>query len=272
MHKADIKNKCISLALAGMFLLQTACGSAPGAVSTSSVKEQEKTKSSYAEEIKVCKDAESFAKKIDNDEDDYRLVMTGFQAPSEDKWEGTGYGGMTVMTYTSKTEAEAMADSMKQEGYAETAFVDEKTLQVQGGVYYASSKADPEENDYFRTKSKEGPVVVLIDTGVNGIETVDFTGECTADDNGHGTRMAQAIEKAAGGKADILSLKGLLESLPIAAAASHAAKSEAYFTDKSDFSEAKADYLDILNMVYPVGIYYRSAVNKSPAKFLGDMG
>lgn len=111
-----------------------------------------------------------------------------------------------------------------------------------------------------------------LDTGVNGIETVDFTGECTADDNGHGTRMAQAIEKAAGGKADILSLKGLLESLPIAAAASHAAKSEAYFTDKSDFSEAKADYLDILNMVYPVGIYYRSAVNKSPAKFLGDMG
>lgn len=54
-----------------------------------------------------------------------------------------------------------------------------------------------------------GKKVALIDTGVNGIDTIDLTGEGTQDDNGHGTRMAQAIEEAADRKADILSIKAI---------------------------------------------------------------
>ena len=59
---------------------------------------------------------------------------------------------------------------------------------------------------------KEELTVALVDTGVNdglAYESVDFTGEGTQDDNGHGTKMANTINKAYGKNARILSLKAL---------------------------------------------------------------
>lgn len=76
-------------------------------------------------------------------------------------------------------------------------------------------------------------------------------------------------------------LKGLFASLPIAAVASHAEKSEAYFTDtnKNDFGNTKADAtsLDIdakidariLEKWFPVGSIYMTMDSKNPHDIFG---
>ena len=104
---------------------------------------------------------------------------------------------VAVASFGSAEEKEKAKDDLAEAGIGDVS--EDETVTVQDG---ASAAAGTVQNG-------TGKKIALIDTGVNGIETVDFTGEGTADDNGHGTKMAQAIEEAAGGKADILSLKAI---------------------------------------------------------------
>lgn len=73
-------------------------------------------------------------------------------------------------------------------------------------------------------------------------------------------------------------LKGLLASLPIAAVASHAAKSEAYFTDTNKdggYGNSHADATSInlqkmiLDQCYPVGSIYWSMDSRNPHDIFG---
>lgn len=187
-ESGKISKRWISILLSGAFLLQTACGASPASVRTND------TVKGKAPDVTVYKDAEKFTAKLTEEEPEGRIVVTDFAAPSDDKWEGASYGGMTVLSCNSETEAQSLADSLVSNGYAETAWTDEAVFEVQSDIpYLSTTKAVPEKNDYFKTKEKEGPVVVLVDTGVDGFSNIDLTGEGDEDDNGHGTMTAGII-------------------------------------------------------------------------------
>ena len=89
------------------------------------------------------------------------------------------------------------------------------SLDASESIAQAESLADTEDSNISVEEALEDKTIIaLIDTGVNGIDNIDLTGEGDGDANGHGTRMAGEMQSIIGDKKDIkiLSIKAIGEN------------------------------------------------------------
>ena len=110
----------------------------------------------------------------------------------------------------SKDELKAVIDTGLEEGVPLMSDTPSEAEAEETAETEASAESSAAEDTAAPDAADERSyVIALIDTGADGMDTVDFTGEGTEDENGHGTRMARAILDGADGHAEILSLKAL---------------------------------------------------------------
>lgn len=141
---------------------------------------------SYAEEL-PCE-----TKLIVQSEEDLSTV--------ENVSEAVCYDDTWILTYDYSSEAEQALSTLNEQPYVDYAEKD-SLVEIEGDVYDSTMVGDFNNGDV---------TVAVIDTGVNGCNNeVDMTDEGNGDNHGHGTAIANQIEKTSGGVSKILSIKAI---------------------------------------------------------------
>ena len=156
-----------------------------------------------SKEIKVAESADEFADAVSKMPEENRLVVKTSDDSAKDAVadqtdaQAVVKDDVAILAFSTAEEMNAAKEKIAADGTAVVSTDDEVEIQGISGMTYQP-----------KIEGGKGVRIALIDTGVKDMDNIDLTGEGADDDNGHGTKMAEAI-RANAPDADIISIKAL---------------------------------------------------------------